>query len=532
MTEFYPKSFGSIQFLSRITSLFYSQVELFDQLLERPLSDANSHITPLLIAIRDNCKTMLLLEKAELLNELALIQRIFLQRIINCCYLLNTEKDEILRYLSNPVTSTYKPLPNESEDAFIDFSKNFELNNNSSILSLNLREQVDLIEQKTGVSKDVFMVAMASIFPKSSEILTDSLFGVSFHLGIFDVNKQSKEDKGNIASKNKHEFCAALFFGFGLLDTLFKVLAKRESIEVISKKSADNLAAAKELMKSQPDATSSILTPIDGIWERLSKAEFVAEEKLLKQLSHFESAFKDTYEAGVIVPTLRANRRALLDVKIAALFLKRVLNDLRGVWVLLIRGYTSQAASIAASLYESALATICLTLNQKNIDIFKSNVHKKIPWRIKEMAKMVVLNEGLSEKSREFENSWRSLYAHYVWLCQIKHSSHDSVIHDTVASSIAQNTYVVMAIPNLQKEDLSVKATIAIITLHRSLESIQAFAKVLGYNNDKLPNDSKFDERFKRAQNSAWQAFKPFLKTDLPISIAHSVFVKNHHSIK
>ena len=84
MAEFYPNTFGSLQFVSRMASLFRSQTELLDQLLERPLSDTNSHVTPLLAAIRDNCNAMLLLERADLLNELALVQRVFLQRIINC----------------------------------------------------------------------------------------------------------------------------------------------------------------------------------------------------------------------------------------------------------------------------------------------------------------------------------------------------------------------------------------------------------------------------------------------------------------
>ena len=98
----------------------------------------------------------------------------------------------------------------------------------------------------------------------------------------------------------------------------------------------------------------------DGAWARLNQLEETAETTITKQLHAFEAPFRDAYEAGVIVPVLRNKGRATIDVRPATLFFKRALNDLRGVWLLLTAGYTSQAASVAASLFESALATTCL----------------------------------------------------------------------------------------------------------------------------------------------------------------------------
>jgi hypothetical protein len=269
----------------------------------------------------------------------------------------------------------------------------------------------------------------------------------------------------------------------------------------------------------------------DGAWERLVNLEAVAETTISKQLSQFEAPFRDTYEAAVIVPVLRAKGTAVIDVKCAALFLKRVLNDLRGVWVLLRKGYTSQAASVAASLYESALATICLTQSKENINAFLANPNGEIPWRPMDMAKMVVRGEGKTLESKDFEDGWRSLYAHYAWLCQIKHSTRDSVVHDTGASALAERGYVVMALPNVKAEDIGVKAMVAIISLLRALESIENFAKALGFG-DKLPDDYRFAERFQRARKSAWEAFAPHLHEVKAISIGRSWFVKKYPPVK
>jgi hypothetical protein len=528
MADFYPNSFGSMQFVSRMASLFRSQTELLDQLLEKPLSDANSHVTPLLAAIRDNCKAMLLLERSYLLNELALIQRIFLQRIINCCYLLNAEQDEISRYLSNPTASTNRPLREGGKDALLDFAKKFDLNENASTLSLNLREQIEVIAQKTGAPKDLFLVALATIFPKSSEILAGSLVGVAFQFGLFNRKEQEPKDFG---SKRGQEFCAALFFGLGLLDALFRILAKRESIEAVKARSVDNLKSAEQLMRNSPENSFQGLTPVDGTWERLESIEEKAAITISKQLQKFADPFQDAYEAGVIVPTLKHNSQTVIDLRCAALLLKRTLNDLRGVWVLLGKGYTSQAASVAASLYESALAAICLTKNKQNADKFLADPNREIPWTPMEMTKMVVRGEGKAVPSKDFENHWRALYAHYVWLCQIKHSAFNSVVHDTSASSLDGKGYVVMAIPNVEVEDAAVKAGIAIKSLLRTLECIEAFAKALGFH-DKLPDECQFAERIERARKSSWEAFKPFTKSPSPVNIARSWFVKKYPPIK
>jgi hypothetical protein len=143
------------------------------------------------------------------------------------------------------------------------------------------------------------------------------------------------------------------------------------------------------------------------------------------------------------------------------------------------------------------------------------------------MAKMVVQGEGKKPHSKEFENSWRALYAHYSWLCQVKHSSRHSVIHDTSASTLVGKGYVVMALPNVREEDVPVKSMVAIISLQRMLECTEAFAHALGFR-EKLPNDFRFAERFQSARDSSWRAFEPHLKALQPISISKSRFAKKN----
>jgi len=276
--------------------------------------------------------------------------------------------------------------------------------------------------------------------------------------------------------------------------------------------------------------TNGEQSPADGAWQRLDKFEAAAKTRLEGQLKPFESAFRDTYEAGVIAPVLRKEAPVEADVRCAALHFKRVLNDLRSTWVLLQSGYTSQAASVAASLYENALATVCLTISEKHVQTYLKTDSGELPWTPMAMVKMVVEHEGHSPGTKDYENQWRSLYAHYVWLCQTKHPTLPSVVHDTSASSVGEG-YVVMALPNVRPEDLPLKAQVAIISLHRAHESIDAFVNAFGLKGQQ-PSLHRFSERLSAAKQQAWMAYEPFLKAANPISIRKSWFPKKYPPIK
>jgi len=81
------------------------------------------------------------------------------------------------------------------------------------------------------------------------------------------------------------------------------------------------------------------LSPVDGLWARMESIEINASVTILKQLQDFAELFKNAYEAGVIVPTLKPAISPEVNLQCAALLLKRALNDFRGVWILLIKAF-------------------------------------------------------------------------------------------------------------------------------------------------------------------------------------------------
>ncbi len=210
-------------------------------------------------------------------------------------------------------------------------------------------------------------------------------------------------------------------------------------------------------------------SPADGAWARLENLETTATAKLGRVLESFQVPFRDTYEAGLIAPVLRNEALIDFDMRCAALHLKRVLNDFRCVWILLRLGY----AGVASSLHEHALATCCLTHSAENSSKYLLDEFGG--------CSLESHRDGKNESRKRWSQNWfqrlrkqlESDSSPFTWLCQIKHPTIDSVVHDT-SSSVVKDAYVVMAMPNVLDQDAPVKANIAILTLIRTHEAIQA----------------------------------------------------------
>lgn len=170
-----------------------------------------------------------------------------------------------------------------------------------------------------------------------------------------------------------------------------------------------------------------------GLWEETFKAEITASLILKDALKPFIEPVSDVYECGIEVVTLPSGIHNHIHLKMAALFLKRALSDLRGVWHLLSTGYTSQAGSLAAALTPG-----------------------------------------------DFKARWNELYSAYEWLCKIKHPTLASVSHDASSTKLDEETYVVAAIPDLRTEDLPNKFTILAIIVARLHSAIRSFALEAG----------------------------------------------------
>ena len=206
-----------------------------------------------------------------------------------------------------------------------------------------------------------------------------------------------------------------------------------------------------------------------GLWNALSPLELASSSKIAEMLKPFVRPITECYECGVEVPTLPCKHEKTKDVGVAALFLKRSLNDLRATWNLLLLGYTSQAGSVAAAAFENALTISCIAGSINRAEQFLKS-ESGLPWSVADLCRMQ------ASQTKESENYWEVLYSQYKWLCKVKHPTIPSALHDAFSVSLTGSEYIVMGAPDTRTEDLPSKAFILSVTILRVTEAIRSFA--------------------------------------------------------
>lgn len=259
-----------------------------------------------------------------------------------------------------------------------------------------------------------------------------------------------------------------------------------------------------------------------GLWLALSAVELADSPKIVKMLKRFHKPVTDCYECGVEVPTLSCKREKGLDIGITALFLKRILNDLRATWNLLLLGYTSQAGSVAAAAFENTLIIDCVAGNIPRAKKMLANKPDRSPWSVADLCKMYAcytieeeIRTGKPISEQEKETYWKVLYSQYEWLCKLKHPTLPSALHDARSVSLTGDEYIIMAAPDTRIEDLPSKAFILTVTALRVKEAIDSFA--LARELDcKHPNVISWKKRLDSIVTNLDKAVDPIMKMPLP----------------
>lgn len=257
-----------------------------------------------------------------------------------------------------------------------------------------------------------------------------------------------------------------------------------------------------------------------GFWNLLSALELSISPKIAEMLKPFLQPVTDCYECGVEVPTL-GNRKYTKDVYVAGLFLKRLLNDIRVVWNLLLLGYTSQAGTVAAAAFENALIICAVVGNAERAEkLLKSGGS---PWSVADLCKIYAQksakksnNSAKNTDEIDYDTHWRGKYAIYMWLCKLKHPHMASALHDAFSVSLGESQYGIMAAPDDRIEDLPNKAFVLAVTLLHTIDAIESFANARKLDS-KDPKVISWQKRFESIGSNYSKAIDPIISsTKLP----------------
>ncbi len=446
--------------------------------------------------------------------------RVLIDSVVTASYLLAADEKERQQYLAQKLPSG--ALRGEGPEQLVKQAKLLrDVDQIPAHMLGPSAERIDVLCERTATNPDTWRVLVASVFPLSAELLAGRPGAYAFRF-----TRNPSEGQGGAGD----EFSMLFFMGSEILCELLGFCLNHVQNDQISEKTRRVHERLMELMKSRDVGISD---PVQGAWQRLNKLEYLGSRKLVPQICDFENAFGVTYEAAMVAPTLRKPEDRD-KFKHAALYFRRALNDLRTVWLLISKGYTAQASACAGSLFESCLASTCL-LQPDRVQEFeawlKSVDGNDFPWGTMKMAQMAsALNADLSNPDPAYQNAWRSLYARYVWLCQMRHSTFQSVLHDVRGETRYSGQYVQMAIPNCSEEDLAVKLGIVVGALADLQQATEAMIKAFGYKGE--TGNLIFDTRWGKAKEALSNLVAKLTTSENPITVARTRFTRRHPPVQ
>ena len=190
------------------------------------------------------------------------------------------------------------------------------------------------------------------------------------------------------------------------------------------------------------------------IIDSLRVAEAEAGTRLEPQLhAHSDTTERAFNTVGLVLgaaPEI-AFRDVSLSRRVATLLMVRLSNDLRGVALLALRGYSLQAAALVASMYEVAYCIAYIGSDESRADAWVKHDDPAKPFRnVKALTEEVFRSSGVDDA----EKSSAAQYRVYRQLCLAKHSN--PLLQQHYGHCSEDEAIVVMNGPDTSDESLRV----------------------------------------------------------------------------
>jgi len=481
--------FGSRWFCLQMQEAFNVQSAILREITQKHDNPKIKDALPLIHGLQTASEAISLLRRDGLLNEAHVLMRLLIERALNLCYLLVTPQNESAKAQDATLNDVTKTKQRLAANGLIEFAKEFRFKEIYD--SEALETKINAIAANTKIQLDFLRLIVSSHYPQASLALSGSAAGAIFHW--YNITEEAEDHLSN-------NFASLLFGGLTLLNYVIKVLGTYGIPGNLVKDSdASNDMASNLMLKSRHPIATNIRDTY-GWWQSLSDHEYLAGKRLAPQLREFNTGFGACVEAGMEVPMLAKQEKDSLRLPICALFLKRMLNDVRSVWVMIRQGNSPQAGSIAASLFENSLLIQCLAENEARAVRFSKNPSDKWPWAKRTMCDFVNQDEAKRENRIPDPKLAEAHYTHYTWLCGLKHSTLAYAKYDSGSTLVQEKGYAVMPFPDIREEDWPVKKKILLISLFNAKLAIQAFARG-GLVKETTPSEIAFAARVKTAHD-------------------------------
>jgi len=204
---------GSIEYMDRYQTALSQQADYLSKLaVLMPTSDWGNSVRLLAMATGDSCKALVLLGDNNHLNEMLMVSRAILERLVNLCYLAVCGPEEVNRFRLYAIHKGYRKLDREFAGFGVKYTGEVDVSQSPDLqqaLSLftskdgkelttwttrGLRERVKLIGERTSFPVGLFAILYLTVYEDASEALHGTLYGAGAEHAPFQPKKKEPWD--------------------------------------------------------------------------------------------------------------------------------------------------------------------------------------------------------------------------------------------------------------------------------------------------------------------------------------------------
>ena len=264
--------FGSKMLTDHFNNYLLTQVSIVNGVIRENILEGRAK--EIMAAIASTMNTAIAIAKLgkndEFYNECVMLARGFFERMVNICYLLVCDDDKFEEYRLHTKQKAYRRLKQEfyagDKKMCLEFIGKKEPANHSELHKalkkfstksgkekkrwpdISIPERIKLIGERSKANIGLFLHYQVSIYTDASEALHGSFYGLTFHIGAYspDIDTKNKTEIEQNLQKN----FTLLFWSSGeLVQQLLVILAKDNAISEQLKYSTRNSNNSLEIMK-------------------------------------------------------------------------------------------------------------------------------------------------------------------------------------------------------------------------------------------------------------------------------------------
>ncbi len=264
--------FGTKEVTKLFIEYLLDQSSILMGVVKKGFSDIRlNKIKVVLASIVNNATAIGILSERDLSNESTMLSRSFMERVVNCCYLMVCSDDEFENYFSYSLQKSFRKLDRKvsigSKEIGVKFSGKFDVDQCPELKTAlqqftgkkggektrwtdkSIEDRLALIDKKLKIKSELFLYTHLTVYEDASEALHGTFYGATFHIGQHLPEFERKDKVSTTRREQKNISLLAVNCG-SIINELIRAINQVEDVSGFFEKTETNTKNVAKLMSA------------------------------------------------------------------------------------------------------------------------------------------------------------------------------------------------------------------------------------------------------------------------------------------